>query len=192
MDSWYVLPERLQFHILRHFTDPGEEYLNSFLEKSGYSRQDVDEQLKLHGSKFHSHFASDPLQLWEIIKERVRYGQSRSWFTKNRKVFSFEFDKEEYPGGIGNEALIAVKDLDEKEKHLIRLEERDGFAVQTLSGTGLRPTWQFHLVVILSEEPFISTIFPGTYAPPFPDAKTQEKEEYLENELFWRSHVLIR
>jgi hypothetical protein len=46
--------------------------------------------------------------------------------------------------------------------------------------------------VTAEKESYIATIFPGTYAPPFPDREDQSEEEFNENKRFWDSHAIIK
>lgn len=192
MDSSYIPSPRLQYHILRHFTNPGEDYLKLFMKMSGYSRKDIKKQLKIPGSKFHRDFAADPMKLWKIIQERISSGQTRAWYSLNRKIFSFEFDKETYPSGIGTNGIVKLSAITDEERNNVKEEIRDGFTVQTISGIKPTSAWEMHMILLLSEDPFIATIFPGTFAPSFPDSKTQSFEEFQDNEEFWKSHALIR
>jgi hypothetical protein len=192
MDSRYIPSDRLQFHILRHFTNPGEDYLSTFMKSSGYSRKEIEQQLLLPGSKFREDFASDPMKLWKIVQELISGNQFRAVYSSNRKIFSFEFEKELHPAGIGTCGLVKLSELTEEERQKVKEEIRNGFTVQTISNIAPRPSWEMHMVLLLSADPFIATIFPGRYAPPFPDSKNQDYEEYMDNEVFWKKHALVR
>jgi len=162
------------------------------MKLSGYSRKEIKQQLKIPGSKFHRDFASDPMKLWAIIQDMISAGQCRAWYSLNKKIFSFEFDKDKQPAGIGTNGIVEFSALTDKERNNVKKEVREGYTIQTISGIESGLTWEMHMVIMLSEEPIIATIFPGTYTPSFPDSKTQSSEEYHDSEEFWKTHALIR
>ncbi|MCD4675498.1 MAG: hypothetical protein K8S18_05810 [Desulfobacula sp.] len=47
------------------------------------------------------------------------------------------------------------------------------------------------MIEMIKDKPYISTVFPGIYAPPFPDKNIQFEIEYNENVKFWDEYVLI-
>lgn len=191
-ESGFNLTTRLQFHILRHFTAPGEEYIAELSKSSGYSPEEILEQVSLTGSKFHAAFARNPLELWEIIKSEMQKHNHSVKTIFQRRVYGFDFSREKYPGGIGTTGLSKISDLTESEKLTLKEELRGGFAVLTVSLEKQSPTWEMHLVVLLTSDPFITTIFPGVYAPPFPDRPVQDEEEKRACEEFWKEHALVR
>ena len=53
-------------------------------------------------------------------------------------------------------------------------------------------TNQINCILRKVEEQFeVITIFPGVYAPPFPDVKYQNHKEYSESKAFWTTHAII-
>ncbi len=186
----FTLSPRLQFHLLRHFTEPGGAYLEQLCSSYGCTVEEATRQLRLPGSKFLKGFARDPLQLWEIISGLIAGGHFRSRMEGDRKIFSFAMDPEEYPDGIGTRGLLALTELAPEERQRVIRQERDGFSVLAVSGMEPRYTHEMHLVILLTDDPFITTIYPGMYAPPFPDAQHQGPEEFGRNREFWERHVL--
>lgn len=192
MDQPDTLNTKLQFHLLRHFVHTDEHYLDEFMKKSVHSPEEIKQQFAMPGSKFHPEFARNPVALWKIIKDRIAGNHFGSRFEGKRKIFSFNFEKEHYPDGIGSSGLIPLSELSQAENDRIEMEDRDGILVQTIQGIKPPATWEMHMVILLTGDPFITTIFPGIYAPPFPDRATQAPGEYEENASFWKTHVLIR
>lgn len=191
MEKGFQLSTRLQFHLLRHFTSLDRQYKDVFTRESGHSPEEIRQQLALPGSKFHPEFARNPIALWKIIKNLIAGNHFSSRFEGNRKIFSFNFEKEQYPGGIGTGGLVSLATLPDELRKRVKLETRDKVQVLTVAGISPPPAWEVHMVVILTDDPFIATIFPGVYAPPFPDPKTQDTGEYHKNKEFWENHVLV-
>jgi hypothetical protein len=191
MDEAFTLTPRLQFHLLRHFTEPDRDYTENLATSYGCSPGEVKKQLQLPGSKFHPAFARDPLELWDIIKNLITAGNFRASIDHNRKIFSFNLDPAEYPDGIGTRGLLAMSELTPEEGLRVVRQERDGFFVLVISGPEPRITHEMHLVILLTDDPFITTIYPGMYAPPFPDARHQDPGEFRKNLEFWNQNVFI-
>lgn len=192
MERGFYLTTRLQYHILRHFMDPGEEYVAELAKSLEYSPDEIRMQLSLSGSKFQAGFARNPLELWEIIKAEAQQSNFILRTVFHRGIYTFNFNREKYTGGIGTLGISKISDLTESEKLTLEVEIRGGFPVKTVSIEKLRLTWELQLVVLLSDDPFITTIFPGIYAPPFPDRSVQDEEESHTCEEFWRDHALVR
>jgi hypothetical protein len=188
-----VLTNELQFHLLRHFERVDDDYLDAFLSISGYTWDEVREQLEMKGSRFHYAFAPNPLILWEKISAMMEMSDYRKRILPGRKVFSFHFDREVFPQGIGLCYLVSVDHLEEEERKLIKKELRGENRINVIEGIQPIPTWELHMVEVTGEEgSYIATIFPGTYAPPFPDSEVQPEEEFKENSRFWENHAIIK
>jgi hypothetical protein len=186
-----VLTNELQFHLLRHFTSVDEDYLQWFISVTEYTREDIRKQLEIKGSRFFYAFAPNPLVLWEKAMARVRAGSFELTEERGRQVYSINFGESSYPDGIGLCYLVDLRELDENEKASVRNEPRGDHLVQVVRGINPRVTREMQLVEVLNEEPYVSTIFPGTYAPPFPDEESQDREEFLRNTGFWKNHAII-
>ena len=80
-----------------------------------------------------------------------------------------------------------------KEKLNIKTKIREGHEIQTLSKKQ-KLTWELN-IVIYNNPPdnkyFVKTIFPGKYAPSFPNKETQAKSEFTVSFKFWDKHVFL-
>ncbi|GBD86954.1 hypothetical protein BMS3Abin03_00879 [bacterium BMS3Abin03] len=84
-----------------------------------------------------------------------------------------------------------MDDLLPDEKALLQKQERDGFLVNKVQVTRTNPTWQVNVVLWKEPELIVKTIFPGIYAPPFPDPELQKKAELIDSMRFWDKYALI-
>jgi len=191
MEKAPALTNELQFHLLRHFNRVDDDYLEKFLSVSGYSREEVTEQLEIQGSRFFYCFAPNPLILRDKVNGMLQSGQYGLLQNPGREVYSFRFDKGSYPEGIGLCYLVSLDDLSGEEKGVLREEKRGEHTVKVIPGIPPVSTWEMHLVRITGPEEYIATVFPGTYAPPFPDRECQTEEEYRGNSGFWEKHAII-
>jgi hypothetical protein len=191
MEKAEVLTSEFQFHLLRHFSRVDDDYLENFISISGFTRKEVIQQLELQGSRFLYSFAPNPSILWDKVYAMIFSENYRSKLYPGRKVYSLHFDERSYPEGIGLCNLVALNELNPVEKESVREEKRGEHMIRVISGIPPVLTWILNVVEVIGEENYISTIFPGTYAPPFPDREEQSEEEYLENSRFWESHAII-
>lgn len=86
----------------------------------------------------------------------------------------------------------ALSDLNSLKDSDIQLEIRDGISIRFAWIDALPETNHFCVIVEGSQSPFeIITLFPGEYAPPFPQANQSEKSNIVSME-FWEKHVLVK
>ncbi len=181
-----------QFHILRHFSQIDEDYRKEIKDATGFTDEVINRQLVLSGSKFHPDFVKNPVQLWKKIQshEKFSYPDIREW-KEQRFVIILFYNKEDYPDGVGKDSLLRLDDLLPDEKSLLQKQERDGFLVNLVQVTRKNPTWQVNVVLWKEPELIVKTIFPGIYAPPFPDPELQKKAELIDSMRFWDKYALI-
>ena len=55
------------------------------------------------------------------------------------------------------------------------------------------PTWELNILIDNNPDNkyFIKTIFPGKYAPPFPNKEIQGKSEFIISFEFWDKHIFL-
>ena len=181
-----------QFHILRHFIQIDDDYRMELILKTDYTDEDINGQLALSGSKFHPGFVNNPMHLWEKIQshEKFLYPDILKWKKKRFSVILF-FDQEDYPEGVGEDLLIRLDDLLPAEKAFLQKQDRDGILVNHVQINRSNPSWQLNIVLGKEDEIFFRTIFPGIYAPPFPDPEVQQATELMDSKRFWDQHALI-
>ncbi len=181
-----------QFHILRHFSKIDAYYRSELKTNTNLTEEEINNELSISGSKFHHEFAANPKQLWEKIQSHEEFNfQYINLWEKNRAEVILFFNQDDYPNGIANNALVKVDDLPAEKKALIKQQDRDGFIVKHLNLDMPMPTWQLNIILINKKEPSVITIFPGIYAPPFPNPKIQQNAELEKSKLFWKQYAFI-
>ena len=180
-----------QFHILRHFSKIDEDYRIELINTS-FTNEDINGQLALSGSKFYPGFVNNPMQLWEKIQchEKFLYPDILAWKEKRFLVILF-FNQEDYHEGVGEDSLISLDDLLPNEKTLLQKHDRNGILVNHVQIKRSNPSWQVNVVLGKETELFVRTIFPGIYAPPFPDPEGQKTTELIDSKRFWDQHAFI-
>jgi len=186
-----IFTYKTQFHILRHFGGIDVSYRQNIKNAISLSDEDIDKQLNISGSNFYSHFAQNPLELWERVLNHTGFNihQMDQW-KKGKMEIKLFFNKSDFPQGIAHDSLLSLDEIPTDKKAFITLEDRDGFMVQQIRFDFHKPTWQLNVVLINNETPHILTIFPGIYAPQLPHPERQQKEAYNKSQQFWNSHVL--
>ena len=181
---------KTQFHILRHFNRIDADYRRELVEQTDFTDSDIRSQLAIVGSKFNPGFAKNPVQLWEKIQshEQFFYPDIGDWKEKRFPVI-VSYSLDDYPGGVGEDTLIRLGNLLPAEKTLLKKQDRDGILVNHLQTTKTNPTWQVNVILWREKELIVRTIFPGIYAPPFPDPQRQNEKELLESKRFWDQHA---
>jgi hypothetical protein len=181
-----------QFHVLRHFSNVDDEYQIELLKNTNYSEQNITDQMAMSGSKFHPELAKNPGQLWENIQKHPDFvGPSDQDWVKNRFVVALTFQQLDFAEGIGNDSLIYLDDLKANEYITLLKKNRDGHLVNQIQVNNINPTWQLNVIFCSDPQPFVKTIFPGIYAPPFPDAVRQSDSEFTKNTSFWEQHAIV-
>jgi hypothetical protein len=175
-------------HICRHFKSLPSEDVSKLLA-IGFNKSEIEQELALVGSKFFSPPFSGIFALVDFIE--------KNWVKK--EVVSLEndtlvsrwiWDKMEYPDGIGNDGLVSLNSLNEDELSRVYKKERKKFIVNAYPTSQVFPTNEFIVISKNKPNPEILTIYPGTYAPPFP-TEDMEKGFFKSCDEFWKIHALI-
>ena len=145
-----------------------------------------EDDQKVRGSKFKSEFIAHSLELVQYIMQQIQSGN-----------YHLEMDEEEIIVKIteksqivGYDALAKIEDLSEKEKEKIEWKERFGFKVRCLEKQATE-TSQLMTIFRKGNPMVLKTVFPGHYAPAFPNKSLQTDQEYLKSQSFWNQHVLL-
>lgn len=176
-----------QFHCLRHFSFHEIDQLN-FLQDNfpNYHSKEIRVQLDMVGSKFDPAFARQPMDILNSLK--------KASFTirdigDNKIVVQYTFSEQDFPTGIGNSALIPLNKLSDQQQTAKYKVNRSNYEVWTYEVEEL-PTTNLLTIITLNQENTLQivTIFPGEYAPAFPQGLGGEEEI---NRGFWESHCLM-
>ena len=176
-------------HLCRHFSSLPPEEIQSLQDK-GFTLQEIQKEFSLPGSKFHN----PPFSGLNALVQFIQYNWSSRLDLSEKKdilTSTWNLSKAEYPQGIGTDGIVAIQSLNVEEKNKIYHKDRKGTIVNAY------PTQQVvisHSLVLISKisEKDLSciTIYPGTYAPPFPDP-SMEADYYNLCKEFWNKHALI-
>ena len=183
------LPIEKQYYLLKHFSSIDKKYETKLMNLGQYSKMDIEDMLNTSGSKFNAEFALNPEDLWNKMIKIADYSD----FTINEtaeKIYLSVNISSFANSPIGTNNLISISDLLENQKKQIFKQKRNNYNALHLIAKGF-PTYEITLILSNKPIPKIITIFPGIFAPPFPDKKNQLQTEYNMNNKFWENHVFL-
>ena len=176
-----------QFHCLRHFSFHELDQLN-FLQDNfpNYHSKEIREQLDMVGSKFVPAFARQPKDILNSLKKDSFTNRD---IGDNKIVAQYTFSEQEFPNGIGNSALIPLNKLSDQQQATKYKVNRNNYEVWTCEVDEL-PTTNLLTIIALNQENTLQivTLFPGEYAPAFPQGLGDEEEK---KRVFWEGHCLM-
>lgn len=175
-------------HICRHFKSLTSEDVSKLLAL-GFKESEIEQELKLVGSKFFSPPFSGIYALVDFIEKNWEKKEVIS-LENDTLVCRWVWEKSEYPNGIGNDGLVSLKSLNENELSKVYKKERKKFIVNAYPTSQIFPTFEFNVISKVKPIYEILTIYPGTYAPPFP-SEEMEKGLYSFCDDFWKNHALL-
>jgi len=183
------IPDERKFHLIRHFSKISLQY-HQCLETLGFTQEEILNELNLPASKLFSNFAQDIESLLNRIKsELVRQTIIYQEIEKKIEI------KLQFSYCIGENNLVEISDLSDDEKLQIRQKNRgqnNDVVINYLQTTKKFPTCQLNIVLIKTEGSFVLlTVFPGMYAPPFPNIEYQNCKQYNQNKDFWDNVVFV-
>jgi len=177
-----------QFHCLRHFSFHEINQLN-FLQDNfpNYHSKEIREQLDMVGSKFVPAFARQPMDILNSLKKASFTNRD---IGDNKIVAQYTFSEQEFQNGIGNSALIPLNKLSAQQQAAKYKVNRNNYEVWTCEVDEL-PTTNLLTIIALNQENTLQivTLFPGDYAPAFPQGLGGEEEN---KRVFWEWHCLMQ
>ena len=179
-----------QFHILQHFRKIDQKYMQRLVSEAGYAPGDIQNKLSTPSSKFWYGFAHNPQELWSLLQQHLPPEENWNW-EDNRCSHVITFNPQTYPKGVGFDSLIDLEQLTPDEKKALACRQKNGYTVYILYSSKLIPTWQINVISFYQENPDITTIFPGKFAPPLPDPEYQDQVKYQESKKFWDRHAFV-
>ena len=185
----FIFDREGQYHVLKHFSEIDEEYRNEMISRGAHSKREISLRMEKFGSKFHKNFLSNPMALIQLLKNEKEFVLLERFSSDNRIELQLVFDMARYPLGIGSDTLVRKNDHIGDSEMKIRM--RFGFPIHYTKGEP-RPTWELNLIFEWTDENWrLITMFPGKYAPPFPDKKKQAPEEYQKSSDFWKKYLFL-
>jgi len=187
-------PER-QFHVLKHLSAIDGDYKESLIHAYHCSDRDIQEQMRQKGSKFYRSFCDNPEELLDILKEEFNRQNIEAYWHNGRCKFQLDFSKDEFPGGIGDDRVIHLNQVPDQVPDMIKkpFNDKDFETLQAIIyKTDPKTTWTSNIILESSEgKALIIAIFPGIYAPAFPNWNDQTDEQYQNSMDFWCQHIII-
>ena len=182
-----------RFHILKHFGSLPEVFVHEFANVSGYTTEEIRNKTHIPGSKFSDMFVKGPDELYTIISELVNRPDTRLIWRNGKCEFEWTYQSSAFPSGIGYDCLINIDLLNPGQKQIIQKMLVHGYEVSVLKGMPEK-TWTLNAILrkISDYEADIVTIFPGRWAPPFPNSFEPGSDEYLASSSFWNNYVFLR
>ena len=176
-----------QYHVLRHFTYINEEYQKQLSNTLGFDKVVLNTEISKVGSKFNTKYFKSPLDVFNLVNNSIPHKTTIQ--TSGIIVNSYLFEESIFQDGIGTDAIFEIDKLEIEQLSLIQRELRSGFIIKLLEIEKLPITFELQVVLKLTKEQFfIITLFPGKYAPPFPNNKQKENS----SNLFWESNCFLK
>lgn len=171
-----------QFHTLVHFEQIDTPYQN-FLIDAGYNVENIKEQLGTIRSKFYPQLFNNPVELVPLIekakKQEINYDSGKISIQINTDI------------AIGKDNLVKIDSLKNQDQQKLKKVELNGVELWKIVAEPV-PTHQINAILFTeSTQNTLVTIFPGTFAPPFPDKNKQSQKEWSMSNEFWTKHAFI-
>ena len=154
----------------------------------GYSKELIDENLQIPGSKFHDFFATD---IKSLMLQCATIKETNSLRQNGYLHISYEFEQLKFPRGIGTLGVISLEALKSFTSSQPVMKKYRGHLLLHATVSKL-PTTNL-LTLVLKEQQssnFLITAFPGPIALPLPSTKFSA--EFNETcKLFWEQQVFL-
>jgi len=131
------------FHMLRHFVQINDSAKSCLLER-GYRIKAIEENLKMIGSKFHPPFATDIKTLIANCEGMI---PTQIKLRDKYEEYTFLFNKENYPKGIGSKALVSLEQAKGFTDATIVVKENRGVLLNHLQVESIPNEWQMTMIV---------------------------------------------
>jgi hypothetical protein len=176
------------FHMIRHFEKINPNDLSNMLN-TGYTQVQIDNELKIYGSKFHPSFAATITDIIQkvhteaYVKTSSSNGNYQLYFPNTSQDISFT---------IGTLAVVPLDYLTQSQKQNIYLRENRGYPLKHVNVPNLPTTseWTMILKPQASDSFYFLTAFPGKPALPIPHHEMSLTEKNTCKD-FWNEHVFL-
>jgi hypothetical protein len=178
-----ILSDSRAFYICKHLEELGVESFLYFKERN-YDVKQLENNREENNSIFLKTFCNNPFELLQKIQ--VLNPKSEIIQSNGNVALLFENDSNEI---WGLDTLISLDMLSPLERNEIKISLKSGYNVQSITTKKPKPTREA-VVVFNSASNQVITIYPGKYAPPFPNS-LKTSEETKTSQEFWENHVFI-
>jgi hypothetical protein len=156
--------------------------------EAGYTREKIQEQLNLPGSRFDASFAQD---LPALIRRLANANIICETGSNGNMICTATFSKEEFPNGIGNVSVQHIEEIESALQKKIYAQPNRGILMNHLDVSELPATRQCS--IILSENngnQFVISAYPGPPGMPVPN-ENMLPDLYDRCKKFWDEHVFL-
>jgi hypothetical protein len=176
------------FHMIRHFENINSNDLSNMLN-AGYTQVQIDNELKIYGSKFHPSFATT---LADIIQKVQTNVYIKTLSSNGNYQLYFPNTSNDIPINIGTLAVLPLDYLTQSQKQNIYIRENRGYPLKHIDVANLPTTseWTMILKPQINDSFYFLTAFPGKPALPIPhhEMSLTEKNTCID---FWNEHVFL-
>jgi hypothetical protein len=176
------------FHMIRHFENIHSNDLSNMLN-AGYTQVQIDNELKIYGSKFHPSFATT---LADIIQKVQTNVYIKTLSSNGNYQLYFPNTSNDIPINIGTLAVVPLDYLTQSQKQNIYIRENRGYPLKHVDVAYLPTTseWTMILKPQTNDSFYFLTAFPGKPALPIPhhEMSLTEKNTCID---FWNEHVFL-
>jgi len=176
------------FHMIRHFENINSKDLSNMLN-AGYTQVQIDNELKIYGSKFDPSFA---LTITDIIQKVNTEAYIKTLSSNGNYQLYFPNTSQDISFTIGTLAVVPLDYLTQSQKQNIYLRENRGYPLKHVDVANLPTTseWTMILKPQASDSFYFLTAFPGKPALPIPhhEMSLTEKNACIS---FWNEHVFL-
>jgi rRNA-processing protein FCF1 len=177
-----ILDNQSLIYLIRHFSSIDEK-CKLEIKSQGFTESDIKEKLSTIGSKFNTEFANDPRA---VVVELSQLKPAKVINQANqRTALIYEFTQP-----IGCDSICSLDDLSPSLHVGIQKEMRGDYLAQSIQLSTFLTTNQL-VAVVENETNKLITLFPGRYAPPFPNVQQSETERE-EATKFWEQHLFVK
>jgi hypothetical protein len=174
--------------MIRHFEKINPNDLSNMLN-TGYTQVQIDNELKIYGSKFHSSFAAT---ITDIIQKVHTEAYVKTLSSNGNHQLYFPNTSQDISFIIGTLAVVPLDYLTQSQKQNIYLQENRGYPLKHVNVSNLPTTseWTMILKPQASDSFYFLTAFPGKPALPIPhhEMSLTEKNTCID---FWNEHVFL-
>jgi hypothetical protein len=176
------------FHMIRHFEKINPKDLSNMLN-TGYTQVQIDNELKIYGSKFHPSFAAT---ITDIIQKVNTEAYVKTLSSNGNYQLYFPNTSQDISFTIGTLAVVPLDYLTQSQKQNIYLRENRGYPLKHVNVANL-PTTAAGTMILkpqASDSFYFLTAFPGKPALPIPhhEMNLTEKNACI---AFWNEHIFL-
>ena len=173
--------------MLRHFETVNSELKDKFIGE-GFSTEQIENELSLVGSKFDVEFATD---ISVLLNRCNQYSNKESIGENGNLIIECSVPKDDFPDGIGTQAVIPIQDIPESKRRFIFTQKNREVELLHYKVDDFPKTNLFTIILKPIKEKFLFiSAFPGAPAMPIPII-SMNLALYTSCKKYWDTHVFL-